>query len=265
METNLVTEEELDNTEIDGLKRKMHFTGKVVKTTLAGAVVDIGMPIPGVIHISQLSIEPVNRVEDVVKEGDLVEVWVRRVFPKKDRIELTMVKPLELEWREIENDMVLKGKVVRLEKFGVFIDIGAQRPGLVHISEMTHSYIKSPGDLVKEGDEVEVKVLSVDRRKKQIKLSMKALEEKPVKVVKEEKAPKPVKEAPPKAAVVEEPPKEPPVPTAMEMAFREAMERSGEGDEMAPVKTVKKAPTRQQDEMEQLLARTLDSKVRTGK
>jgi ribosomal protein S1 len=262
METNLVSQEVEENVGVDDLKRKMHFTGKVVKTTLAGAVVDIGMPIPGVIHISQLSTEPVNRVEDVVKEGDLVEVWVRRVFPKKDRIELTMVKPLELEWREIDKDMVLKGKVVRLEKFGVFIDIGAQRPGLVHISEMTHSYIKSPGELVKEGDEVEVKVLNVDRRKKQIKLSMKALEEKPVKV-KEEKPPKPVKEAP--KPVVEELPKEPPVPTAMEMAFRQAMERTGEGDEGTPVKPTKKLSTRQQDEMEQLLARTLDQKVRTGK
>lgn len=262
METNLVSQEVVENIGVDDLKRKMHFTGKVVKTTLAGAVVDIGMPIPGVIHISQLSTEPVNRVEDVIKEGDLVEVWVRRVFPKKDRIELTMVKPLELEWREIDKDMVLKGKVVRLEKFGVFIDIGAQRPGLVHISEMTHSYIKSPGELVKEGDEVEVKVLNVDRRKKQIKLSMKALEEKPVKV-KEEKPPKPVKEAP--KPVVEEPQKEPPVPTAMEMAFRQAMERTGEGDEGTLVKPTKKVPTRQQDEMEQLLARTLDQKVRTAK
>jgi hypothetical protein len=65
-----------------------------------------------------------------------------------------MIRPLELEWREITKGMVLKGKVVRLEKFGVFVDIGAERPGLVHISEMTHGYIKSPSDVVKEGDEV---------------------------------------------------------------------------------------------------------------
>ena len=102
-------------------------------------------------------------------------------LPEKDRIELTMIKPLGLEWREIDKDMVLKGKVVRIENFGVFVDIGAERPGLVHISEITHDYIKTPNDVVKEGDEVQVKVLAVNRQKKQIKLSMKALEEPPVK------------------------------------------------------------------------------------
>jgi ribosomal protein S1 len=86
-----------------------------------------------------------------------------------------MIEPPLLDWNEIDKDMVVKGKVIRLEKFGVFVDIGAERPGLVHISELTHGYIKTPGEVVKEGDEVEVKVLGVNRRKKQIKLSMKAL------------------------------------------------------------------------------------------
>jgi len=173
-----------NSSELGEIKRKTHFTGTVMKTTLAGALVDIGLETPGVVHISQLQIDPVNRVEDVVKVGQTVDVWVKRVFPKKNRIELTMIKPLDLEWREITKGMVIKGKVTRLEKFGAFIEIGAERPGLVHISEMTHDYIKSPGEVVKEGDEVEVQVLSVNRQKRQIKLSMKALEEVPVKVVK---------------------------------------------------------------------------------
>src|SRR6188474_3025643 len=156
------------------LEPKTKLSGKVLKTTLAGALVDVGQPLPGVIHISQLSTEPVNKVEDVVKEGQTVEVWVRRV--KKDRIELTMVKPLTLEWKEIEPDMIVKGKVVRLESYGAFVDIGAERPGMVHVSELAHGYVKTPNEIVKEGDEIEAKVLDVDRKKKQIKLSMKALE-----------------------------------------------------------------------------------------
>lgn len=238
--------------DLNDLKRKMHFTGTVTKTTLAGAVVDIGLETPGVVHISQLKEGPVNRVEDVVQPGDTVDVWVRRVFPKKNRIELTMIEPLALEWREIQKDMVIKGKVTRLEKFGAFVEIGAERPGLVHISEMAHDYIKSPAEVVKEGDEVDVKVLSVNRHKKQIKLSMKALEEPPVKVAKE------VQEK----ATSQEPVHEGPVPTAMEMALREAMERSQANEEDVPEKGSKRKPARKGNELEDILARTLQSKSR---
>src|SRR5687767_11943454 len=163
-----------DIASVTALEPKTKLSGKILKTTLAGALVDVGQPIPGVIHISQLSENPINKVEDVIQEGQTVDMWVRRV--KKDRIELTMIQPLALEWKEIEPDMVVKGKVVRLEAYGAFVDIGAERPGMVHVSELAHGYVKTPGEIVKEGDEVEAKVLEVNRKKKQIKLSMKALE-----------------------------------------------------------------------------------------
>ncbi len=262
METNsLETPEVTIVQDLDQIKRKTEFTGTVVKTTLAGAVIDIGLPVPGVVHISQLQAEPVNRVEDVVQVGQKVDVWVRRIFPKKNRIELTMIKPLDLEWREIENDMVIKGKVVRLEKFGAFVEIGAERPGLVHISEMTHDYIKSPNEVVKEGDEIDVKVLNVNRQKKQIKLSMKALEEPPVKIVKELQQRQPA----PKAASEPEV-KEAPTPTAMEMALREAMERSKDLNSVdEDKKKGKKKSKASHNDLEQILSRTLHHKVRTGK
>src|SRR3970040_2362611 len=159
MEENiLATTEHAEIIGLSDIKRKMHLTGSVIKTTLAGAIVDIGLEIPGVVHISQLQRDPVNRVEDVVQVGQTVDVWVRRVEPKRGRIELTMIEPPLLEWNELDKDLVVKGKVIRLEKFGVFVDIGAERPGLLHISELTHGYIKTPGEVVKEGDEVEVKV-----------------------------------------------------------------------------------------------------------
>jgi small subunit ribosomal protein S1 len=246
---------------IDDIKRKMFFTGKVVKIILAGAIVDIGLEIPGVIHISQLQKDPVKRVEDVVQVGQSVDVWVRRVFPKKNRIELTMIKPLDLEWGEIEKDMVVKGKVTRLEKFGVFVDIGAERPGLVHISELTHDYIRTPNEVVKEGEEVEVKVLEVNRQKKQIKLSMKALEEKPEKIVKviQTKIDKKEKETTGAQPQQAEAVKEAPIPTAMEMALREAMERVSSTE---PVTTTKKK-SKNSNELEDILKRTLSNKVAT--
>lgn len=242
------------------IKRKTHFTGTVVKTTLAGAVIDIGLGTPGVVHISQIQAEPVNRVEDVIHPGQTVDVWVHRVIPKKNRIELTMIKPLDFDWRDLEKDLVVKGKVTRLEKFGAFVDIGAERPGLVHISEMTYDYIKDPTEVVKEGDEVEVKVLAVDRHKRQIKLSMKALEEPPVKEVKETKVAKPAEQRP-QAEPTE--PKEEAVPTAMESALRVAMERSKEKRGYQPGVRGKRKGKGSGNELEQILSRTLHQKVKT--
>ena len=241
MDTNITTGAPSNIKEI---KNKMYFRGKVLKTSLAGALVDIGLETPGMVHISQLQKEPVKRVDDVIHEGDEVDVWVRRVSPKKGRIELTMIQPLGLEWSEIKKDMVVSGKVIRLEKFGVFVDIGAERPGLVHISEMTHDFIRTPGDVVKEGDIVEVKVLDVIKPKKQIKLSMKALQEKPEDVVKAvlektEKKDQHQREKDKEPEQTEEE-KQVPVPTAMEMALREAMERKGVDNITEPVEKKKK-------------------------
>lgn len=251
METNTqATPEDVKMLDLSEVKRKMKLSGTVVKTTLAGAVIDVGLEVPGVVHISQLQAEPVNRVEDVVEPGQEVEVWVRRVIPKKKRLELTMIEPLDLEWREIAKDMVLKGKVTRLEKFGVFVDIGAERPGLVHISEITHDYIKSPGEVVKEGEDIEVKVLNVNRQKKQIKLSMKALEVQPSKQVEQIASGGGGSEV-----------KDEPVPTAMEVAMREAMQRSKEQRGEEELKGKPKA--KDADELEKILSRTLKQKVRT--
>jgi len=257
METNDIAAVEIENpVHIEEIARKNKFTGTVVKTTIAGVIVDIGLGIPGVVHISQIQETPINRVEDVVQVGQSVDVWVRRVDPKKQRIELTMIEPLPVEWRELKKGMVLKGKVTRLENFGIFVEIGAERPGLVHISEMTHGYIRTPGDLVKEGDEVETQILAVNRRKKQIKLSMKALEEK---VIKPAKPTRPVEEN-----KAEEEPKEEPIPTAMEIALREAMQRSNSHDNPLQPDARKKAKTGNV-EMEGILKRTLHNKVRTAR
>ena len=156
------------------LEPKTKLNGKILKTTLAGALVDIGQSLPGVIHISQLSDKAVNKVEDVVQEGQEVVVWVKRV--RKDRVELTMIEPLAYDWKELKPEMIVKGKVVRLESYGAFVDFGAERPGLIHVSELTHGYVKTAGEVLKEGEEVEAKVLDVDRRKRQIRLSVKALQ-----------------------------------------------------------------------------------------
>ncbi len=269
------------------IRPKMKLTGKVIKLGLAGAVIDIGSTQPAVLHISQLppdeSENSLRRVEDVLQIGQDVEVWVRRV--REDHIELTMNKPLDLEWREIKVGMTVKGKVVRLEKFGAFVDIGAERPGLVHISEMAHGYVRSPEEIVKEGDEVEAEVLDVQRKKKQIKLSMKALipepvVEKPAPRVtapegdkdKREKAPRKRKERKPRERTGEhseflltfsdnENGEGESEPTFMEIALREAMDKAKKRKETLDERVKK---TRANEKQDELLARTLENKVKTS-
>lgn len=247
---------------VAALEPKTKLSGKIIKTTLAGALVDVGQPVPGVIHISQLSRDSINKVEDVVKEGQQVDVWVRRV--KKDRIELTMVEPLALDWKEIEPDMVVKGKVVRLESYGAFVDIGAERPGMIHVSELTHGYVKTPGEVVKEGEEIEAKVLNVDRKKKQIKLSMKALapEIEEFKPAREEKKNRGGKRGPKKEEEFEIEPQESSEPelTPMQIAWQEALSKSGSNK---PYK-VRRSKADISAEQEEILHRTLEKRLPTG-
>ncbi|MBN1201447.1 MAG: S1 RNA-binding domain-containing protein [Anaerolineae bacterium] len=190
---------------IDEIAPKMQLQGTITKIELYGALVDIGVGRPGLLHISQLSEKHVKNVTDVLNEGDQVTVWVREVDRKKGRISLTMLKPPAVTWNDIATNNVYTGKVVRVEKFGAFVDIGAERPGLVHVSELTAGYVGDPSEVVNVNDEVEVKVIGVNRRKKQIDLSVRALEE---------------------PAVVEQEEEQEEMPTAMELALRQALEDS---------------------------------------
>jgi small subunit ribosomal protein S1 len=222
------------------VKTGQKLVGKITKTELFGAFVDVGLEREGMIHISMLKQGRVNRVEDVVDVGDEVEVWVHRVDPNSGRLELTMIKPVEMNWKDIRSGMRVKGKVVRLESFGAFVDIGAERPGLVHVSEMSTEYVPNASDVVKVGDEVEVEVLEVNKKKRRIKLSMKEAEF--------------VEEVEPETE--EEP------PTAMEVALRQALEDTDEGtknDEHTPEEKSKR-----NDDLEDILSRTLSQRVRSA-
>ncbi|MBN1450225.1 MAG: S1 RNA-binding domain-containing protein [Anaerolineales bacterium] len=228
-----------DVTTAPELEKKTKITGRVIKVTLAGAIVDIGQEQPAVLHISQLGEEPVKKVEDVLEEGQEVEAWIRRVDKRTGRVELTLIEPLDLEWREIKKGMVVSGTVTRLENFGAFIDIGAERPGLAHISELTRDYIRSVNDVLTVGDEVEAKVLDVNRRKRQIKLSLKALQVEEIEEDEEEEV------------------NNVPAPTAMELALRKAMDQV---DEEVPAEKAKNKKSGNSDEIENLLARTLENR-----
>ncbi len=157
---------------IQDLRPKMKLEGQVTRTELYGAFVNLGLERDGMIHISRLARRRVNKVTDRVKAGDKVTVWVVDVEPADGRIGLTMVEPPEVDWDELTEGRILKGRVARLERYGAFVEIGAERPGLLHVREMGNRYVRHPSEVVKEGEEVEVRILRVDRRKHQIDLTL---------------------------------------------------------------------------------------------
>lgn len=164
---------------LDDLKPKMKLTGVVKRLELYGAFLDVGVGMDALIHISKLGTEHVNRVADVLNVGDEVSVWVDKVDAKRQQLMVTMIEPLSVEWRDLQEGQVYTGTVSRLETYGAFVNIGAEREGLVHISELSHDYVKQPSEVVKVGDEVQVQVLGYSKRKRRIDLSVKSLLEKP--------------------------------------------------------------------------------------
>ena len=252
-------------TSTDQLERKMHLKGKVAKTTKAGAIVDIGVEKPALLHVSQIlseSNQPILRIEDSLQEGQEVDVYIRNI--RDDRIEVSMREPLALEWREIDKDMVVKGKVVELEKFGAFVDIGAERPGLVHISELTQGYVKNASEVVSIGDEVEVKILDFNRRRKQIKLSMKALqpgldEIEGVKITPARTSHKKKKSSQKRDTDKQTSSPAENEPTFMEIKMREAMEKAGMDSPSKGYKS--KRSKKKSSNQEDILSRTLNQRA----
>ena len=149
-----------------------------------------------------------------------------------------------------------------MESYGAFVEIGAERPGMIHISELARGYVKSAADVVKEGDEVEAVVINVDRKKRQIRLSMKALqpeiveEEKPVHEAKRNKRSKkneePQMEPDEKQAEIEL--------TAMQIAWQTAQDRAKSKEKSQRTKRVKSSSAEQED----ILNRTLEKRLPTG-
>jgi predicted RNA-binding protein with RPS1 domain len=150
-----------------------------------------------------------------------------------------MIEPLAVDWNELKAGQVYTGKVTKTEKFGAFVDIGAERPGLVHISEMATYRVEDVTEVVKPGNEVRVKVLGVDSRKKQIKLSIKAVE---------------LADMAEDEAEASEPEEE---LTAMQLAFKRAQQASRDSRAGESARAGKAQARRAQED---LLQRTLASK-----
>jgi ribosomal protein S1 len=225
---------------INELATGMELRGKVKRLELIGAFVDIGLESDALLHISQLNQPNVRNVEDILTVDEEITVYVLKVDKETKRVALSMTKPAAVNWGELKTGDAVTGKVVRIESFGVFLDIGAERPGMVHVSEMASGYVKSPEDLVTMGQEVEARILKIDRKKRQIDLTMKTPEPSISEMMMDEE-------------------EEEEVPTAMELALRRAMSRADDGAETKTsaqerTRSKKRRPSEVQDD---IISRTL--------
>lgn len=190
---------------INELTTGMEITGKVKHLELYGAFVDIGINNDALLHISQFG-KAVKNIEDEVKVGQEITVYVLKIDKEKGHIAVSLVKPPAVTWDSLKVGDVHEGEVVRVENFGAFVDIGAERPGMVHVSELAEGFVKSPSEVVSIGDKVNARILKVNRKKRQIDLSLREEREDSVETFVEEEA--------------EE------MPTAMAVALRRAMEQN---------------------------------------
>ena len=149
--------------------------GTVKRVTEFGAFVDIGVGRDGLVHVSEMSPGRVAKPSDIVKQGDLITVWIKELDRDKNRISLSMIAPGTLTMRDLDEGMVVTGKVTRLERYGAFVDIGVGRDGMLHVKEMGRGFVEKPEDVVNVGDDIQVQIVGIDRRRGRIDLSMKEL------------------------------------------------------------------------------------------
>lgn len=205
-------EEAEPTTPLSDLEAGAEMIGRVVGVADFGAFVDIEAETDGLVHISELSEGRVEKVTDVVSVGQKVDVWIKDVDVEQGRISLSMKPKPQYRLRDLKPGMVVEGTVTGIRNYGVFVDIGAETEGLVHVSEMAEGYVDKPSKLVSKGDSIEVRIKKVDRKRRRINLSMKGL----------------TPSAPPPTPARTEST----MPTAMELAMREALgELEEEGDE----------------------------------
>jgi small subunit ribosomal protein S1 len=160
------------------LKPDLECEGKVTKLTDFGAFVDIG-GIEGMVHISEISHGRIKHPSEILKPGQQVKVRVLKIETDKEgrpKVSLS-IKALEPDsWEKglgFEEGEIIRGKVSKLADFGAFVEVAPGVDGLVHISEISYERVPHPSKFLREGDEVDVLVMGIDRQTHRISLSIK--------------------------------------------------------------------------------------------
>ncbi len=150
-------------------------TGTVTGISSFGAFVDLGGA-DGLVHISELSWNPVRSPEEVVRTGQEVQVYVLRVDAENNKIALSLKRLQREPWETIADELevgeIVDATVTKLTDFGAFAKLEGSVEGLIHISEMSSSVISHPREVVREGDEVRLKVLRIEPERRRLGLSL---------------------------------------------------------------------------------------------
>jgi len=226
---------------VEDLAMGQQVDGTIKRITDFGAFVDVGVGRDGMIHISELQLGSVEKVSDVVQEGQKVTVWVKEVDSKKNRISLTMVNPDRKRISDLVVGSTVEGTVTRMAPYGAFVDIGSEREAMIHVKEMGDEYIKNPSDVVKPGDKINARILTLDKRRRRIDLTMKEEEE--------------IEDVAEMMAEAEEEAEE--LPTLMELRLKEAMERQEKKERKG--KKRKERTVAPSDVVDDIISRTLES------
>lgn len=161
---------------LDKLSQGDILEGRVARIANFGAFIDLG-GVDGLVHVSELSHNHVKTPDEVVQVGDNVKVKVRAVDREAERISLSIKDTLPSPFEQIESEFnvgdIVPGKVVRLAQFGAFVEIAAGLQGLVHISQISHEHIGNPEEVLEKGQNVQVKILGIDKDEERISLSIK--------------------------------------------------------------------------------------------
>jgi 4-hydroxy-3-methylbut-2-enyl diphosphate reductase len=153
--------------------------GVVRRLTSFGAFVDIG-GVDGLLHISEMAWYRINHPSEVVQVGDNLDVQVLRIDRENEKVSLGLKQVLPNPWDNVVEkypvDDIITAKVVRLAPFGAFVQLEPGVEGLVHISHLADRHVETPDEVVGEGEEIKVKILSVDAGEKRIRLSIKEVD-----------------------------------------------------------------------------------------
>ena len=154
--------------------------GKVRNFTAYGAFVELEEGIDGMIHVSDLSwTRKINHPSELLQKGEEVEAVVLDVNPKEQRISLGLKQAQQDPWDEIATKypvgMVVKGKISKIASFGAFVELDGGVDGLIHISQISEQRVEKVKDALDVGQEVEARVVKVDRGERRIGLSIRAM------------------------------------------------------------------------------------------